>query len=424
MSSLSQLNLSNSFGNNFDINLNNTNVLSLNNGNVCIGTNTIGTGVKLDVNGTVRAFIPGSGSSSLVMGGTTLPGYLAFNSNNGTRLGYVGWGDGSNYLLLECESTTVGYRVYNNGAGGNFIVDGNVGIGSSPSAKLHIVETIGTATGIGITNGANLGSIIIDHNNSGGASSITFRSTVNRGSDYAYVQYLENVVSTSYNYFGGSGNETGALILGCENDASTSGPDSVIITPAGNIALVPKNGITYISSNVGIGITNPSPPYALTVNSNLFVIGTIYSTGDIAAFYSDDRLKTKLGNITNSLNIINNLSGFKFRANEIANSYGINNDNIEIGLSAQEIQKVLPEIVSIAPFDREEVDGKTISKSGKNFLTVKYDKLIPVLIESIKELTEKINNIINDKNKIIENLQEQKTLIDNLYDILKRNNIN
>ena len=93
-------------------------------------------------------------------------------------------------------------------------------------------------------------------------------------------------------------------------------------------------------------------------------------------------------------------------------------------MSAQEIQKVLPEIVSIAPFDREEVDGKTISKSGKNFLTVKYDKLIPVLIESIKELTEKINNIINDKNKIIENLQEQKTLIDNLYDILKRNNIN
>ena len=146
--------------------------------------------------------------------------------------------------------------------------NGNIGIGTTnPNSRLHIYETTGTDAS------TNAGSLIIQHQNSGGVSSITFPSVSGSATgDYAYIKYAENVVSTSYNYFGGSGSETGALIIGCENDNSLSGPDSVIINPSGNIALVPKNGITYISSNVGIGITNPSTTDLLTLkisNSNI-----------------------------------------------------------------------------------------------------------------------------------------------------------
>ena len=72
----------------------------------------------------------------------------------------------------------------------------------------------------------------------------------------------------------------------------------------------------------------------------------------------------------------------------LAKSYGFNDNNKEIGLSAQEVKEVLPEIVKIAPFDS---DINHNSKSGDNYLTVSYERLVPVLIEAIKELKKEIN---------------------------------
>ena len=54
-----------------------------------------------------------------------------------------------------------------------------------------------------------------------------------------------------------------------------------------------------------------------------------------------------------------------------------------MGVSAQELQKVLPEAVKPAPFDLGE-NNKSIS--GENYLTVQYEKIVPLLVESIKEL--------------------------------------
>jgi hypothetical protein len=81
-------------------------------------------------------------------------------------------------------------------------------------------------------------------------------------SDYGYIKFIDNINSassyTQYNYFNATHNtETAALIIGCENDSNSSGPDSIILNPAGNVAITPKNNITYISGNVGIGTTNP-----------------------------------------------------------------------------------------------------------------------------------------------------------------------
>jgi hypothetical protein len=135
------------------------------------------------------------------------------------------------------------------------------------------------------------------------------------------------------------------------------------------------------SGGVGIGVI-PATKF--------HVAGEIFATGNITAYYSDERLKTKISNIKDPLEIINKLNGFYYTPNDLARINGITNCEREIGLSAQEVQKVLPEIVKIAPFDSERnKDGVIVSKSGENYLTMSYERLTPVFVEAIKELERK-----------------------------------
>ena len=55
-------------------------------------------------------------------------------------------------------------------------------------------------------------------------------------------------------------------------------------------------------------------------------------------------------------------------------------EKTEAGVLAQEVQEVFPEVVQQAPFDyAADENGNLISKSGENYLTVKYEKLVPLL---------------------------------------------
>jgi hypothetical protein len=116
-------------------------------------------------------------------------------------------------------------------------------------------------------------------------------------------------------------------------------------------------------------------------------------TGDITAFFSDERLKTRISGIEGSLDKILSLNGFRYVNNDLAIENGYISDKVQLGLSAQEVQKIAPEIVTIAPFDAEYVNGEAVSKSGENYLTLDYAKLVPVLIEAIKEQQTQIEDL-------------------------------
>ena len=140
--------------------------------------------------------------------------------------------------------------------------------------------------------------------------------------------------------------------------------------------------------NVGIGTDNPTS-YKLTVN------GSIGASGDISASYSDERLKQVTEPIKDVLPILSKINVFRYNCNDIAEKYGYDKNKKELGLSAQEIRKYYPELVCLAPFDSiyDPNTRQTISKSGEDYLTLNYERLVPVLLQAIKELNHKYNEL-------------------------------
>ena len=152
----------------------------------------------------------------------------------------------------------------------------------------------------------------------------------------------------------------------------------------------------YYTSNVKIGgASNLSPTNKLEVSGN------ISATGVIISGFSDNRLKTITSNINNPMDIISKLNGFYYIPNDIAINNCSAKNKEDVGLSAQDVNKILPHIVNLAPFDcLMDNSNNLISKSGCNYLTVNYEKLAPIFIEAIKTLNEKINYLTNEIEKL------------------------
>lgn len=129
---------------------------------------------------------------------------------------------------------------------------------------------------------------------------------------------------------------------------------------------------------------------SLGINADPGPAGELRAAGDIIAFFSDQRLKKNIRPINEALDKINKISGVVYQFNEVAKQNGFDNADQQVGVIAQEIQEVLPEAVKFAPFDRTH-DNRSIS--GENYLTVQYEKLIPLLIEAVKELSLEIDKL-------------------------------
>lgn len=157
---------------------------------------------------------------------------------------------------------------------------------------------------------------------------------------------------------------------------------SALVTGDVNIyrTYAPTTGAVFLGNSGSRYLYYDGSTYILN-GASLAVGGNITATGDIIAFYSDDRLKDRFGNIPNALDKVKSLNGFFYSPNKTALNMGLEKNQLSrVGVSAQEVQAVLPEAVKPAPIDEK-------------YLTVQYEKLVPLLIEAIKELTAKVEEL-------------------------------
>ena len=116
------------------------------------------------------------------------------------------------------------------------------------------------------------------------------------------------------------------------------------------------------------------------------------ASGDITSNYSDIRLKTNIQPIENCIEKIQRLSGIYFTPNLLAKQYGYHEDKRNIGLIAQQVEPHIPEVITIAPFDQ---NSQGESKSGHRYLAIKYEKLVPIIVQAIKEQQIEISKLLS-----------------------------
>jgi hypothetical protein len=148
----------------------------------------------------------------------------------------------------------------------------------------------------------------------------------------------------------------------------------------------------WMSQDFGGGIFMQDTTWVRVYGSKgLYVSNDIASTGNVIAYYSDKRLKENLKPIANALDTVRSWTGYTYNANALGASFGYDPEKQEIGLLAQDVQATTPQAVERAPFDTSDVKGGSLT--GENYLTLKYERLVPVLVEAIKEQDKEIQTL-------------------------------
>jgi hypothetical protein len=145
--------------------------------------------------------------------------------------------------------------------------------------------------------------------------------------------------------------------------------------------------IIEADGNVGIGTTNPG--YKLQVGN--FSDGT-QARANAWNVFSDVNLKRDLTRLNNPLAMVEKLTGYYFFWNT-----GIDQSR-QIGFSAQEVNEVLPEVVS---------------KGEDGYLSMEYSKITPLLVEAIKELKAENDRLKSENEAINSRLEKIEALIGN-----------
>ena len=181
-----------------------------------------------------------------------------------------------------------------------------------------------------------------------------------------------STLNTGTGCIGGNLTVTGTATTGELTVSSANANVDVDLTVGGNVA-VQTNKLS-VTSSCTCTTNNTCVGGTLSVGSNTAVDGQITATGDVIAFSSSDkRYKDNLNKICNTKEIINGLTGYSFEWNKTSGREG--ND---LGVIAQDVKEVLPEIVQ----ERE-----------NGYLAVDYPKLIPVLIEEVKRLSKEVEEL-------------------------------
>jgi hypothetical protein len=302
---------------------------------------------------------------------------------------------GANSVALGTDTT--GNYVASLAAGTNITIVAASGEGVTPT--------------IGLTNNA----ITI------GSTGITLGGTATTIAGLTTITTSSDITVNGQKIGKGGGNQTGNTVFGADAGASntTGTPNSFFGTRSGYLNttgnynaffgyeagqdVVSGNSNTIIGSIAGgaTGLSNTiiiaaGTTERIRVNSvgAMSVAGSATFIGDVTANASDKRLKDNIRVIDNPLEKLSKINGVYFNWNDTAKDLIHKSDDIEeVGFLAQEVQSVLPHIIKPAPFDVDALTGE--SKSGENYLTIQYEKIVPLLVEAIKELKKQVDELKN-----------------------------
>jgi hypothetical protein len=384
----------------------NLNSLTLN------GSLTVGSGASLNsltLNGSLTV---GSGASSDIYMTDTDEGTRRIHCNS-NRIGFLnqdaGWGS---YCSDNGDWTTdtISY------AGASF----RAPIFYDSNNTAYYIDPAGTTiladTKINFVSGAGGHSFAASHYSMGKDIANTgwshphysdliigYHTGIRIGAHYSGIRFYNNSPTTDANN-DGNGDVGEALLMTVGGYVGTANYTDVVVNNNLFANASMRSPIFYDSDNTGCYVDPASTSNLNNVQANSFGVGTaasgtageIRATNNITAYYSDERLKENIKPISSALSKLLTLRGVTFNSNEIAEQYGYTDKKEQVGVIAQDVEKILPQIVVPAPFDiAQDEDGNEYSKSGENYKTVHYDKLVPLLIEAIKEQQIQINYLKN-----------------------------
>jgi hypothetical protein len=127
----------------------------------------------------------------------------------------------------------------------------------------------------------------------------------------------------------------------------------------------------HSNNSLGICASTTSSSYQLYVSGNAYATGTITAASDV-------RKKTEIETVTNALEKVNQLRGVTYKRIDLKED-SPRYDKVELGVIAQEVEPILPEVVNYAP----DVDEYSVA----------YGNFAGLFIEAIKEQTQIINSL-------------------------------
>ena len=377
------------------------------NGNILVSlSNSIYASNGLSVNTSTNTVSIGNTSVNATINSTAYTG----SANNATNLGGAPY---TAYVNTSGSFTVGGILTYNANLvvnTGNYIVLGNTSVNAIVNSTVYS-GTSNNATNLGgtaasgyqTTAGLSANVLILTSNNTSYVGSSPASSIVNATSLAANLSYYSTTTIVQGWISGNSATAYSNAVSYAASAAATAYSNAVSYAPSktgsGASGTWPINisgsaaTLSGYTNNQNLGTSNDVQFNSIGVGTpGSGTTGEIRATNQITAYYSDIRLKTDITPIENALDKIMKISGVYYRSNDVAEYYGYTDKRKQVGVLAQQIEAVLPEIVVPAPFDIAE-DGS--SKSGENYKTVHYEKLVALLIEAIKEQQKQIDEIKN-----------------------------
>ncbi len=324
-------------------------------------------------------------------------------------------GGSASYSVFEAESGSGSLRLANDGkfyVSGNGIFSSNINVDVNTGADGIVGEAYNTYFGLKHSDQSLNSEYMIISNNSNtyisctSGYSIYVRPSANSSAHETIFAHGETTFNTHLKISGHalrrSNHHTGHLEGSYNNVGANSTKSNPIYTIGSNynpgdndlgnmygIGYSHGNNASFISFS---GLTGWGLYVAADGDCRMFLdasTGKIAATGTITGSASDVRLKKNIEVIDNPIEKIKKIRGVTFDWIEnITTEYDFHPDSMhETGVIAQEIQEVIPDAVATAPFN-----GNYTKKSGtdNNFLTVKNEKIIPLCIEAIKELSAQV----------------------------------